>query len=152
MPDDLNGASPRKRGRPKGSPKVVGSGRAKGTANKRTIATREQILQVCNPLKLLTDVALGRPFFIVDLEDGRRRNRVSPTPDQIMNARAILAHKTAPNLRAQELSGPGGAPIETINISGEAAREVLVKQLHGMSERMVVDRDELPNEESEGAN
>ena len=139
MADGLNGATkPLKRGRRKGSPKVPGSGRKKGSPNKATLATREQILDLCDPVKILANVAMGKQFLVVDPKDSCNRIKSFPTADQIINAATILSHKLLPNLRAQELSGPGGGAIET-RAADSGALEELMNKLNGMSQRRVFD-------------
>ena len=130
----------KRRGRPKGSPKVVGSGRQRGTPNKKTVATREQILELCDPLKLLANIALGKEWLVADGKDHGRRVKAFPNGDQRYNACQTLAHKLLPNLRAQELSGPLGGPIQTMDVATAGdAREELMKKLNGMSARMEPD-------------
>ena len=136
----------RKRGRPRGSPKVVGSGRKRGTPNKKTVATREQILEMCDPLKLLANIALGKEWLVADGKDHGRRVKAFPTGDQRYNACQTLAHKLLPNLRAQELSGPAGGPIET-RAADSGALEELMNKLNGMRQRRVLD-DNPPIEKS----
>lgn len=139
MADGTKGMTkPLKRGRPKGSPKPAGSGRRKGTPNKQTISTREQILEQCDPLKLLADVALGKRWVVVDPADSSKRIWSYPSGDQRIHAVTSLARKVAPDLRAQELSGPGGAPIET-RTAGTDALETLMNRLDGMSGRVSFD-------------
>ena len=160
---ELNGAGnvPLKRGRKPGSPKPAGSGRKKGTPNKQTIATRAQILEKCDPLKILADVALGKRWAVVDPADSSKRILSYPSGDQRIHAVTTLAKKVSPDLRAQELSGPGGAPIETKEVNSEDALKILLSRIDKMSERVNFD-DKPPTEkflaemaahgDSEGAN
>lgn len=140
MPDGLNGATePRKRGRPKGSPKPPGSGRRKGTPNKQTIGTREQILEQCDPLKVLADVALGKRWVVVDPKDSSKRIWSYPSGDQRIHAVTTLAKKVSPDLRSQELSGPEGGPIQTQDAGSAKALETLMSRVDGMSQRVNID-------------
>lgn len=143
MADGLNGITePLKRGRAKGSPKPAGSGRRKGTPNKQTISTREQILEQCDPLKILADVALGKRWVVVDPADSSKRIWSYPSGDQRIHAVTSLARKVAPDLRSQELSGPAGGPIET-QAGGADPMSLILSRLNGMAQR--VDPDNKPS-------
>ena len=138
----LNDAKPlskKKRGRKPGSPKPAGSGRRKGTPNKQTIATREQILEQCDPLKILADVALGKRWAVVDPTDSSKRIWSFPSGDQRIHAVTTLAKKVSPDLRSQELSGPEGGPIETKDANRGNALETLLHRIDGMANRTQID-------------
>jgi hypothetical protein len=137
LADGTNGITkPLKRGRPKGSPKPAGSGRKRGTPNKTTVATREQILEQCDPLKILADVALGKRWVVVDPADSSKRIWSYPSGDQRIHAVTTLAKKVAPDLRSQELSGPEGGPIQTEGTNGGDALENLLNRIDGIAKRM----------------
>jgi hypothetical protein len=106
------GASPKRPpGRPRGLGKVPGSGRKPGTPNKLTQDVREYIMEKGQPLELLFKIARGYKIKVGD-SDGNAAKIYPSLTDRAAAARALLA-KCLPDMKATELSGPDGGPIET---------------------------------------
>ena len=122
VPLSLVGDEPREPGRPKGRGKVPGSGRKKGSVNKFCGETRAFIEKKGKPISFLCDVAAGRKVR-VGMEDGRAVYH-RPTFNERMHAAEKLAAKILPDLRATELSGPDGAPIQTANLIADVSNRV----------------------------
>jgi hypothetical protein len=90
--------------------KREGSGRKKGSQNKRTLETREYLDSIgCNPIEGLAHIAMGKSTFCritLDKEQGDFiEGEVKPNLDQIILARKTLAEYYAPKLKAVEHSG-----------------------------------------------
>lgn len=118
-------------GRPKGSPKVPGSGRKAGTPNLMSPEFRAWLAKRAKPFELLAAICRGD---VIEDGDGTRR----PTVAERMRAAETITRKIMPDLQASkvEASGPDGAPLvagrELSDI--EVARGLaflLVSPLHG---------------------
>lgn len=103
-------------GRPKGTPmpngKIPGSGRAKGTPNRKNQITRDYVIKEGAPLQFLCSVVRGRRFTAAAEPGDRKRTHVFPTMDQRLRAAEILARKCLPDLKATELTGKDGGAVE----------------------------------------
>lgn len=97
-------------GRKKGSPRVKGSGRKKGTANKVTRDVREAIANVLqlnadNFGKWLAQVADGRKGYYVDTKGKRKEIYiVKPDPGKACDIAMNMAEYHIPKLQRTELN------------------------------------------------
>ena len=89
--------APKRRGRKPGSPKVPGSGRKVGTKNHDRSATIARIMNEADPIAFLGGVMKSNKYPI--------ENRLT--------AGIALLRRVMPELRATELSGPNGGPVQT---------------------------------------
>ena len=96
-------------GRPKGRPKT--GGRAKGTANKISVATRERIEKEADPIGFLIYVVQGRLMKSAPMKDYSETVDVYPTLDQRISAAQALARKIVPDMKAVEHSGKAAVPV-----------------------------------------
>jgi hypothetical protein len=85
-------------------------GRPRGVPNKTTRAAKEAITDAA-PWELLVRVMRGQTFKRADEEGARRAVGVRPTLTQSIAAAEALLRKVCPDMKATELSGPGGGPI-----------------------------------------
>jgi hypothetical protein len=99
------------RGRPAGLPRVAGSGRRRGTKNKFTVASRDEIVRLGDPVGLMCRVAAGHAVFAAVEPGSRIKVKLIPTLEQRLKAAELLLRKLLPDLKATEVSGPDGAPI-----------------------------------------
>lgn len=83
--------------RPKGSPKTPGSGRQKGTPNKRTLAARACEAAGIDPFAFQAEVVAGKR---------------KATMGQRLQAAAELCEYLQPKLSRTELTGEDGAPLQ----------------------------------------
>ncbi len=90
---------------------MPGSGRAKGTPNRRTVQTRERIQELADPIQFLADVMAGRRMTAAGEPGQAKRTWVYPTLAQRVQAGETLLRKLLPDLRATELTGKDGAPV-----------------------------------------
>ncbi len=102
---------PRKRGRPKGSPKVPGSGRKKGTKNWTNSEIRDALLGRSGAIDVLADIVAGRQLYAGASGSVGKPGWRYPTLQQRLQALQILLAKVVPDLKAQELSGADGKPL-----------------------------------------
>jgi hypothetical protein len=112
---------------PAESAPVKRRGRPKGSKNRVSKIGKEAIADAA-PWEFLIRVMEGRVFKRAPETHARRTAPVRPTLEQSITAAEVLLRKVAADLKATELSGPDGAPIEstTINVaaSGPDARAV----------------------------
>jgi hypothetical protein len=101
----------RKPGRPKGLGKVPGSGRKAGTPNKLTKDVRNYILEKGKPLELLFKISCGHKIKVGDADGNAKR--IYPSLADRASAAKVLLSKVLPDIKATEISGPDGGPIET---------------------------------------
>jgi hypothetical protein len=107
LPD---GSVPRKRGRPRGLPKT--GGRQRGTRNQISADLRQEIIEHANPVKFLADVVAGRRIRVGPVAGPGAGKHEYPTVAQRMTAATVLLGKLLPDVKATELSGPDGEPLE----------------------------------------
>ena len=100
-------------GRPTGLGKVKGSGRKPGQPNKITRDIKETIMKRGKPLELLCDVVRGKKVRVGPQAGPGEPEYVYPSLQDRMSAARVLIGKIAPDMKATELSGPDGGPIET---------------------------------------
>lgn len=110
-------------GRPKGSPKPAGSGRAPGTPNKATLDARRAIGDFVdgNAHRLeawLNDVAQGVPMVDPDTgkqlvdSQGQPRWLVVPNPQKAYELFQNVVEYHVPRLARSEVTGAGGGPVQ----------------------------------------
>lgn len=97
-------------GRPKGQPKT--GGRVKGSGNRLPAELRDFINARGKPVEFLAAIASGRKVSAADPEDPSKKVRVYPNLDQRAKASEMLLNRLLPALKATQLSGPEGGPIE----------------------------------------
>jgi hypothetical protein len=106
-----------------GQPKHPGSGRKPGTPNRATREAQELADQLgINPFEVLLRFAAGdtdalglKPYV-----DGKGRHRDPAVPlDLRMQAAAAASRFLLPQLKAVEMTGAGGGPIEAFLALGE---------------------------------
>jgi hypothetical protein len=102
----------RRPGRPKGIPKSPNSGRKKGTPNSVNGDIRELILREGRPIEFLCKVVQGRRIRVGSLAGPGQPEYVYPSFKDRLHAAVELMRKVVPDMR--EVSGPHGAPIETV--------------------------------------
>ena len=100
-------------------------GRPKGSVNKVTGIAKEAIL-AAEPHSFLIRVMEGRKFMRAGENAGRKTTACFPTLEQSVVAAETLLRKISPDIRATELSGPDGGPIEQRTEILEASERVLV--------------------------
>lgn len=124
---------PARVGRPKGSPRVPGSGRQPGTPNKVNRNARDLISAKGKPLEFLCDVVRGRKIRIGHQAGPGEPEYRYPTFEERLRAAMILSAKVAPDLKAEAIAigNPDGspiipAPLDTSTKAGatEAARRI----------------------------
>jgi hypothetical protein len=103
-------------GRPKGFGKVPGSGRKAGTPNKLTLDVRTYIMEKGKPLELLFKISCGQKVKVGDV-DGNSKLIYPSLTDRASAARALLS-KVLPDIKATEITGADGGPIETKSVAG----------------------------------
>ena len=86
----------RKPGRPKGSPKIPGSGRRKGTINRSTAELRRYIHSNANPVGQVCKIARGK----VEIDGLSQADAIK-----------LLYRAVIPELRGEVLTGEDGAPL-----------------------------------------
>jgi len=114
-------------GKPKGTPKPAGSGRAPGTPNKVTLEARRAIADFVdnNTHRLqswLDDVANGVPM--KDPDTGRQlldhfgqlRWIIPPNPQKAYELLQNVVEYHVPKLARSEVTGPNGGPIQATSI------------------------------------
>jgi hypothetical protein len=119
--DEVNGHAPeipvpgvdvdppkRRRGRPKGSPKVPGSGRKKETPNWSAAEVRNQLLRI-DGIGELKRIIEGRPIRVSG-STGKPYDAY-PTIDQRIRGLEIWAKKLAPDLQSQAVTGADNGPV-----------------------------------------
>ena len=85
-------------------------GRPKGVPNKVNRIAKEAITKA-EPHSFLIRVMEGRKFKRAGTEGAQRTTACYPTLTESISAAETLLRKIAPDLKAQELSGPGGSPL-----------------------------------------
>lgn len=103
----------RRPGRLKGCAKPAGSGRKPGQKNKITTSVKETIMARGKPIELLCDIARGVKIRVGAQAGPAKPEYVYPTLKERAHAAEILAGKIVADLKATELSGPDGKPIQT---------------------------------------
>ena len=101
----------RGRGRLKGSPRVPGAGRKRGTPNKLTQITRSYITKEGCPIRLLCQIASGKRIKAAGEPGALKRVGVYPTLAERLRAAETLARKIVPDMKAVEYSGPEGESL-----------------------------------------
>lgn len=96
-------------GRPKGLPRT--GGRQKGTPNRLPAAQREVIASKYRPAEFLGRIVLGQRQRVGPPAGPGQPQYAYPTLAQRLQAAEILLAKTLPDLKANELTGPGGAAL-----------------------------------------
>ena len=105
-------------GRPRGLGKVPGSGRKPGQVNKITKDIKEIIMKRGKPLELLCDVVRGKKIRVGPQAGPGEPEFVYPSlADRLIAARTLLG-KIAPDMKATEITGVDGGPIETTVTEG----------------------------------
>jgi hypothetical protein len=104
----------RGRGREKGCAKPEGSGRQPGTLNKLRQSGKEMIAVRGRPLDLLCAITAGRRVKVADPADPTKTIWIYPSMAERRAAASDLLRKVIPDVKAQEVSGPEGEPVETI--------------------------------------
>ncbi len=102
---------PKKRGRPKGSPKVPGSGRKKGTKNWTNSEIRGALLDKSDAIDVLADLVAGRQLYAGTSGSVGKPGWRYPTLQQRLQALQILLAKVIPDLKSAELTGADGKPL-----------------------------------------
>lgn len=127
-------------GKPKGTPKPAGSGRAPGTPNKSTSEARHAIAAFVdnNAPRLqgwLDQVAQGIPMYdpktgapMLD-KDGNMRWIVQPNPQKAFELLQSVVEYHVPKLARSEISGPNGAPLQ---IQAQSFRNLSEEELKQM--------------------
>ena len=98
-------------GRPPGHPKS--GGRQPGSKNAVPAELRRFINQRGRPLEFLAAIADGRKVSAADPEDPSKKVRVYPSLHERTAAAKTLLNKLVPDLKATEVSGPGGHPLRS---------------------------------------
>ncbi|MGR3562952.1 MAG: hypothetical protein ACU0FH_16775 [Heliomarina sp.] len=97
-------------GRPPGLPKT--GGRKPGSSNKLPTELRQFINQRGRPLEFLAAIADGRKVSAADPGNPGKKIRVYPSLRERAAAAETLLSKLLPDLRATELTGKDGGPLE----------------------------------------
>lgn len=105
MTDPTTDQPPRRPGRPKGLGKVPGSGRKRGTPNRKTVQTRDRIQELADPIAFLADVMAGKRMVAAGEPGDTKKTWCYPTVAQRVQASETLLRKLLPDLRATELTG-----------------------------------------------
>lgn len=101
----------RGRGRLKGSPRVPGAGRKKGTVNRSTELGRAYIAKHSRDIKLLCDISAGKPVWVQDPSNPAKRVKVYPALNDRINAASKTVTLHVASIKAVELSGPDGGAV-----------------------------------------
>lgn len=78
-------------------------GRAKGTPNKVTAATRDRIEREADPIGFLAKVAAGQQIEAATEGGSDRKTKIYPTAEQRMHAAGILARKVVPDAKDETI-------------------------------------------------
>ena len=97
-------------------------GRPPGMRNRVTKEGKSRIAESA-PWELLIRVMEGRTFMRAE-EGGRVSRRVKPTLEQSVKAAELLLRRVVPEIKAQEVSGPGGAPVQTQQLDGPRQQQL----------------------------
>lgn len=97
-------------GRPKGYPKT--GGRPKGAKNRLPEEFRRFIDQRGRPLELLSAIARGNKVVAADPANPTEKIRIYPSLAERTTAARALLDRLLPSLKATEISGAGGGPVE----------------------------------------
>ena len=105
------------------------NGKPSGTANRLTIAMREQISAGANPIGLLQRVACGEA---IEIGSGDDKQTVTPTLEQMIRAASKLVDKVLPDAKDGALKfdiGKITSPAEALEALGRVAQAVGEGQL-----------------------
>jgi hypothetical protein len=108
---DAEPLAPRKPGRPAGLGKVPGSGRKRGTPNGTTADAKTLIVAQGKPIEFLCRIVQGQRVRVGPRAGPGPVQWEYPSLQDRMRAAMVLAGKVVPDVRATEISGPGGAPL-----------------------------------------
>lgn len=100
-------------------------GRKKGTPNKGTAAIRERIESKADPVGFMISVMTGKEMDGTD--DNGKAIKIKPALSQRLHAAQWLGDKIAPSLKAVEISGKDGLPIELLTINHTMTPEEAAK-------------------------
>lgn len=121
---------PRRRGRPRGTPKT--GGRRAGTPNWAAASSaeiRSHLLERSQALDVLADIVAGREL-LCGPERGPGRSMLKrPSLDQRLKALQILLAKILPDLSATELTGAEGQPLVPVPFDERQERLELAKAI-----------------------
>ncbi len=92
-------------------PRPPGAGRKKGTPNKLTQLTRSYIAKEGCPIRLLCQIASGKPIKAAAEPGSTKRVKIIPTLMERLRAAETLARKIVPDMKAVEYSGPEGETL-----------------------------------------
>lgn len=124
----------------KATPKKAG--RPKGSRNKTTRAVKE-LIQEAHPEQMLIRVMKGQKFMRAADAGSKRRTEAYPTLAESISAAQILLRKVAPDIKATEISGPDGAPIQTQHEQIDAVAEKATKLIGTAPDEAINDDDSL---------
>jgi hypothetical protein len=113
MEHDTSSLSESRRGpgRPKGLGRTPGSGRKPGTPNRTTAQLRELISVKGKPIEFLCKVADGQRIRVGPQGGPGKASFCYPSMEQRLEASKILAKKIVADLQSNEITGPGGTPL-----------------------------------------
>ncbi len=108
--DGAGGATVSSKSASKSAPAKPRRGRPRGVPNKVNRIAKEAITKA-EPHSFLIRVMEGRKFKRAGTEGAQRTTACYPTLTESISAAETLLRKIAPDLKSQELSGPGGSPL-----------------------------------------
>jgi hypothetical protein len=91
-------------------------GRPKGSKNRDRVATIERILSECDPIGFRCRALRTGRIRAAPSPDANHRQWIYLTKDEILDLARDLERKVIPDLRAVEVSGPDGNPIQTLSL------------------------------------
>ncbi|WP_428660472.1 hypothetical protein [Reyranella sp.] len=127
-----------RRGRPLGLPKS--GGRKKGVPNKTTADAKETILKRGKPMELLCDVARGLKIRVGPQAGPGEPQFVYPTLGERLQAARTLLAKVVPDVKAVEVTGKDGGPIQNSTVDPVAQAAALER----LGEALRARRREVP--------
>jgi len=113
-PQEIEQPARRKPGRPKGSPRVPGSGRKAGTPNRTTAEIRELIQKRGRPVELLCAIAAGRRVKV------GRGQYAYPDLQERAAAAKLLLDKLVPPPKPTDDDGDRALNVEVVKFGHEA--------------------------------
>lgn len=137
--DEAETEAKRSPGRPKGLPRT--GGRPKGSKNRLPEEFRRFIDQRGRPLEFLAAVARGNLLSAADPADPTKKTKVYPTLGERTLAAKTLLDRLLPVLKAQELSGPNGGPVQTADVTDPKSA---AERLADVLDRLHVGKSEEP--------